>query len=291
VSAPRVSVVVPTAGRPAQLARCLAALRAQDEPDGGFEIVVAIDGDETTPDPDGARVVRHARRRGPGAARNTGAVAARGEVLAFTDDDCVPDRGWLAALLAGLGPGAAVGGRTVNALGANRFADASQHIVDLVYAHYNRDERAARFLASNNLAVRRDDFLAVGGFDAGAFPFASEDRDLCDRWRASGRTLRLVPEAVVRHAHELDLAGFVAQHLAYGRGAARYHRARRARGTGRLRDDLPFHLDPSLYVHTARLRPRRRAARVAALLPLWQAANAAGYALEGAAMNRFRPHG
>jgi GT2 family glycosyltransferase len=224
------------------------------------------------------RVVRHASARGPAAARNTGARHASGDVLAFTDDDCMPEPGWLRALVPAVRPGVAAGGRTVNALAANRFADASQHIVDLVYAHYNR--RAARFCASNNLALRAEDFAAVGGFDEDRFPFASEDRDLCDRWRASGRTLRLVPQAVVHHAHELDLRGFVAQHLAYGRGAARYHAARAARGTGRLRDETPFHLDPSLYLRTLRLRPAGRAARLAALLSLWQAANAAGYLLE-----------
>jgi len=280
VTVPRVSAIVPTAGRPAQLEACLAALGAVEPPEGGFEIVVVIDGDDGTPDPHGVRVVRQPRRSGPAAARNTGAAHARGEILAFTDDDCLTDRGWLRALVAALAPGTAVGGRTENALPGNRYADASQHILDLVYAHYNRDADAARFLASNNLAVHRQDFLATGGFDAGRFPFASEDRDFCDRWRASGRQLRYTPAAVVRHAHDMDLRGFVGQHLAYGRGAARYHRARQARGSGSFRDDLPFHFDAQLYLRTARLRPARRAAGVAALLPLWQAANAAGYALE-----------
>lgn len=276
MSAPLVSVVVPTAGRPAPLARCLQALRALDHP---HEVVVVDDGGGAEV-PEGVRLVRHRRRQGPGAARNTGAAHARGEVLAFTDDDCLPQPGWLRTLAAHTARGVAAGGRTVNALPHNHFADASQHIVDLVYAHYNRDGARPRFLASNNLAVRRDDFLAVGGFDAARFPFASEDRDFCDRWRAAGHELRYAGDAVVRHAHDLDLAGFVAQHLAYGRGAARYHRARRRRGTGRLRDDAPFHADPALWLRTLRLRPARRAARTVALLSLWQAANAAGYALE-----------
>lgn len=280
MSEPVVTVIVPTAGRPAQLARCLAALDRLDYPRDRLEVVVVDDGGTGEVQGD-VRVIRHAERRGPGAARNTGAAAARGEVLAFTDDDCLPEPGWLRAVVAALahGPGAAVGGRTVNALTSNRYAEASQHIQDLVYAHYNRDPDAARLFASNNLAVPREDFLAVGGFDE-SFRFASEDRDFCDRWRASGRTLRYAPEAVVRHAHDLDLSGFLAQHLAYGRGAARFHRQRERRGTGRLRDDARFHLDASLYLRTLRLRPGRRAARTIALLSLWQAANATGYVLE-----------
>ena len=283
MTTPHVSVVVPTADRPAELGRCLRALAALDHPRERLEVVVVVDdgpADAAVPEGLDVRVVRHRRRRGPAAARNTGAAFAGGDVLAFTDDDCLPDPGWIRGLLAELAPGTAVGGMTVNALQGNPFAAASQHIVDLVYAHYNRDPRAARFLASNNLALPRDEFLEVGGFDASHFPFASEDRDLCDRWRASGRTLRLAPRAVVRHAHDLDLERFVAQHVAYGRGAARYHRARSDRGTGRLRDELGFHLDASLWLRTLRLRPARRAARTAALLSLWQAANATGYMLE-----------
>ena len=266
MTTPFTTVVVPTADRPQELARCLEALARMDYPPGRLEIVVVDDAGTADVGavcraPRGhlpLRLVRHAERRGPGAARNTGAQVARGDVLVFTDDDCLPDRDWLVALTNALADDTAVGGRTRNGLRHNPFADASQHIVDLVYAHYNRDPAAARFFASNNLAVRRADFLAVGGFDDAQFPFAAEDRDFCDRWRASGRSLRFAPDAVVRHAHDLSLRGFVRQHLAYGRGAARFHRARARRGTGRLRDEVPFHFNGALWAHTLRLRPARR---------------------------------
>lgn len=281
MTAPFVSVVVPTADRPRQLAGCLAALDELEHPRDRLEVIVVDDaGSVPLPARPGVRFVRHAERRGPGAARNTGAEAAGGEILAFTDDDCRPDPRWLSALTAAVAPGCAAGGRTVNELTTNRFAEASQHVVDLVYAHYNRDAAGARFFATNNVAVRREDFQALGGFDADGFPFASEDRDFCDRWLASGRTLRYASDAVVRHAHDLDLGGFVAQHVAYGRGAARYHAARARRGTGRLRDDTAFHLDRALWLRTLRLRPARRAVRTLGLLSLWQAANATGYVLE-----------
>jgi GT2 family glycosyltransferase len=177
----------------------------------------------------------------------------------------------------------------VNELTSNPFAEASQHIQQLVYEHYNANPERARFFASNNLAVPRDAFEELGGFDSERFPGASEDRDFCDRWLASGRTLRYAPAAVVRHAHDLDLRGFVRQHVEYGRGAARYQRARAARGTGRMRDDLPFHVNRSLWAQTLGLRPAWRAASMAGLLALWQVANAAGYALERrAALKRGR---
>ena len=293
-----VSIVIATADRPGPLARCLTAVAALEHPRDELEVIVVDDGGGADLElPAGGLPVRLLRRErgGPGAARNDGARAAAGELLAFTDDDCLPEPAWLRELCAaarGAAPGTMVGGRTVNALAGNRFAEASQHIQDLVYAHYNRDPEHARFFATNNLAVPRDAFLALGGFDVATFPFASEDRDLCDRWRASGRGLRSAPGAVVRHAHDLDLRGFVRQHVAYGRGAARYHRARALRGTGRLRDETSFHLDRSLWLRTARLRPARRAAAMVPLLALWQAANAAGFLLERAGARSYErsPH-
>jgi GT2 family glycosyltransferase len=286
--APSVSIVIPTADRPAQLGCCLRALAGIDYPRERLQVLVVDDAGAadvralcgSAHNDLRVTLIRRDRRAGPGAARNTGAAAAEGELLAFTDDDCRPERGWLWALARATGSGIAAGGRTVNVLAGNSFAAASQYIQDLVYEHYNRDADAARFFASNNLAVPADDFRAVGGFDAAGFPFAAEDRDFCDRWQASGRRLRYSADAVVGHAHDLALAGFIRQHVAYGRGAARYQRARAARGTGRLRDDARFHLDPALWGRTLAQRPARRAARTVALLSLWQAANAAGYALE-----------
>jgi len=289
VSAAGVSVVVPTKDRPAQLARCLAALAALDYPRERLEVVVVDDGGRADLEPVRAAAPPELRitliRRAPGgpaAARNTGAEAADGELLAFTDDDCLPEPAWVRELVAALSatPGAGLGGTTLNAVPSNPFAEASAHILDLVYAHYNANPDAARFFASNNLAVPRDAFRELGGFDAERFPHASEDRDFCDRWIASGRTLRYVPGAVVHHARDPDLRGFVRQHVAYGRGAARYQRARAERNSGRMRDDVSFHLDRELWRRTFALRPPRRAARMAGLMAVWQAANAAGYALE-----------
>lgn len=101
-ASPRFSVVIPSVGREAGLRGTLAALGAQTLPREAFEIVVAFDGAAPSPDlvaacdAAGAEVVVLESRRGPGAARNAAARVARGEILAFTEDDCVPDRDWLA---------------------------------------------------------------------------------------------------------------------------------------------------------------------------------------------------
>src|SRR5262249_45121667 len=104
---PRISVVVPTYRRPDLLARCLAALAAQTLDPGRYHVLVAADAasDATRQQVAGfAAAVRPAVRylpvtgpHGPAAARNVGWRAARAPVIAFTDDDTVPDPGWLAA--------------------------------------------------------------------------------------------------------------------------------------------------------------------------------------------------
>lgn len=93
-----VTVVIPVKDRPVELARLLAALRA-DPSTAGLPVVVVDDGSASPVQTEGALVVRHASARGPAAARNAGLRAARTPLVAFLDSDCVPRAGWLARLL------------------------------------------------------------------------------------------------------------------------------------------------------------------------------------------------
>jgi glycosyltransferase involved in cell wall biosynthesis len=287
--APLFSIVITTYHRPLQVAECLRSLESLEYPRTRFETIVVDDGSPEPLD----RIVRPFRdvlpltllrqaNAGPASGRNYGTQHARGQYLAFTDDDCQPAPDWLTQLEASLGvePGAMVGGRTVNAL-SSRCSVASQTVLDMVHQSLNPDPEHARFFTTNNLALPRRQFLEMGGL-APSFTFAAEDRDLCDRWRHRGFPLRYEPAALVRHRHELTFGRFCSQYFAYGRGAARFHLARRQRGSSRLLEHSRLHLRPDRWLVAPVLRAEGCVDRVAllGLLLTWQAANAAGYVYE-----------
>jgi glycosyltransferase involved in cell wall biosynthesis len=281
---PYCSIIVPTRDRPAQLQRCLESLARLDYPRDRFEVIVVDDGGRAplvqVVEPFRAQLdltLVSQERSGPAAARNAGAARARGELLAFTDDDCRVDRSWLRhftdRFLAR--PEEAIGGRTVNALTSNPYSSTAQLIIDVGYERNNSGVEGRCWFATNNLAVPADGFRAIGGFDS-SFRTA-EDRDFCSRWIAHGLRMSYEQRAVVEHANDLALRSFVRMHFDYGRGAFRYHQKQRRLGR-------PVRIEPSFYLtllHTPFARARfRRALGLEALLALWHLSNTAGFLRE-----------
>lgn len=278
------SIIIPTLNRPEALARCVAACRRLVDPGGGIEIVVVDDGSEPPVTPmEGVAVIRQSNG-GPARARNTGLRAARGTMIAFIDDDCVPDTHWVTELWKAHRehPGALLGGLTRNGLPRNVFSATSQFLVDFLYEFFLRKMPQFRFFTSNNCAAGREALLARGGFDE-AFPLAAaEDRDLGERFEA----LVYVAGAVVRHEHELDWRGFWRQHFNYGRGAVHLAKARERRG---VRAKWAMN-----YFYPALLRAPfvdagvERPLAICALLSLSQVAAVVGFVYECAVTLRAR---
>jgi GT2 family glycosyltransferase len=294
---PYFSIIIPTRARAKSLAACLEALSNLDYPRDRFEVIVVDDGSEVPPhDVVGSFtdrldvVLLTQAQAGPAAARNTGVARAKGDFLAFTDDDCASASDWLQCLAARFAQAKdlAVGGRTINALPDDPYATASQLIVDVVYAYYNADPDRARFVASNNLAVAKDHLHTVGGFDS-SFPLAAEDRDLCDRWLHHGYRITYAPEVLVYHSRHMTFAAFCRQHFNYGRGAFLFQRARVRRGSGHVVKELGFYRRlPSLVRRSFAQTHGRRPLLTVALLAVWQVANAAGFFWEWAAQTEQR---
>jgi glycosyltransferase involved in cell wall biosynthesis len=204
---PAVSVVVSTYNRPARLAALLAALREQALARDRFEVIVVDNGsgpetgrlleDEMDRRDLWLHVVRHPVTRGPAGGRNSGWRLARAPVVAFTDDDCRPERDWLSAIVqaAGRHPAAIIQGRTVPDPEDPRSVELFSHTITV--------DRLGPQYETCNIAYPRALLQALGGFDEsfGLRP-AGEDTDLA--WRAieRGAEAVLAAEAVVRHAVE-----------------------------------------------------------------------------------------
>lgn len=195
---PHVSVITPAKDAAATLPALLDALAAQDPVRGGFEVLLVDDGST-----DATRAIAAAHPAvtrvlttdglGPGAARNAGVAAASGEVLAFTDADCVPEPWWLREALAVLDAGAdLVQGRVVAAGAVGPF-DRTVRV-----------EQLSPLYETANLVVRRALFERVGGFQPWLSPTRSKElgEDVWLGWRArrDGARIAFAPRAVVAHA-------------------------------------------------------------------------------------------
>ena len=198
----RVSVVMPTYRRVGLMMRCLRALLAQSLPAGDYEILVVDDGREDAVRDAVAglttavrvRYLRNPTGQGPAAARNFGWRAAQAPVVAFTDDDTLPDPGWLAAGLAALDAQpawVAAAGRVVVPLEGDPTRRPTDH--ELMTQGLAR----AEFVTANAF-VRRAALEAIGGFDERFRRAWREDSDLQFRLLQLGPVGR-ASDAVVLH--------------------------------------------------------------------------------------------
>jgi GT2 family glycosyltransferase len=245
-AAPFASVVVPTRNRAEQLAACLESLLLLEYP--AFEVLVVDNApaDETTRHMVAERYgddprIRYLRDDRPGAsrARNRGTSAARGEIVAFTDDDAIVDRRWLAALVRGFADDPQVmcvagltlpteletpaqvafelyGGMTCGF--RRRMYDLHRHRGDTLLYPYT----AGVFGASNNVAFRRQPLLDRGGFDSALGPatptFGAEDLDSFLAVILGGHRIVYEPRAVVRHEHRRSFSELYWQVFTYSAG-------------------------------------------------------------------------
>jgi GT2 family glycosyltransferase len=202
----RVSVIIPTCNRPFLLARVLLAVQQQNFPAELYEVVIADDGNDraTRDEVENAAVaslqnagpafryisVSGSGSRGPATARNRACREAMGDIFAFTDDDTIPDRDWLARGVEAIDRGAAaVAGRIEVPLPPGRPTDYQKDVAGLAEAEF----------ATANCFVRADVFRTVGGFDERFATAWREDSDLQFRIFDAGFPIVSAPGAVVVH--------------------------------------------------------------------------------------------
>ena len=193
-----VSVVAPAWNCEQYLPDLLHALESQTLPGDRFEVIIVDDGSTdqsreivaawTALDPDRRQLVQ-GKGRGPAHARNLGLRAARGEWVAFTDGDTIPDPDWLETGL-----------RAVERLGVHALEGAiyaGPHTLG-PYAHKAFNVDGGMYMTGNMFVLRRL-LLDLGGFDEGFEVPSVEDRELAMRILAGGNAIPFVPEVRVRH--------------------------------------------------------------------------------------------
>ncbi|MEW6365377.1 MAG: glycosyltransferase [Acidobacteriota bacterium] len=281
MSLPTVTVVIPTLNRRAWVLEAVEAVCSQHY-GAGIDIVVLDDGSvdgtaEALRRRKWSRPVRiiETTERGPAAARNLGVVHATGDVVAFIDDDCVPQPGWIEHLAPAATAGGA-GGTTLMLSDGSLVAD---FIASLWQEAAAPGEDASPQILSCNSAFRRD--LLGDGFDEHFRRPGCEDTELAARLGRRGVSLSIVEAAVVHHRPRSSFAGLVIAAFYYGRGWRRYRekdgRPLRPAQLVKMIAALPFFL---CLAHRHRGRGAVRAIAYAFLNRLRLAAAAAG-ALSG----------
>jgi O-antigen biosynthesis protein len=249
--APKISVVVCTRDRPARVVECVRRLSTLDYP--SFEIVV-VDNAPQEPEavPSGLATITAAvplrymieAHGGLSRARNTGWRAAQGEIVAFLDDDVVPDRYWLAEILRGFSAGPEVGcvtgmvlpaelrtqsqvwfeefGGFCKGRGFEREIFNSNHPQSPLYP-------LPQFGAGANMAFRRSALENIGGFDvalgAGTPTKGSEDTYAFTRTLLGRNAIVYQPTAVTWHYHRETVDGLKEQLLSYGVATSAFYAA------------------------------------------------------------------
>lgn len=220
MSAPAVTVVIGVFNRAGPIVACLDSLLASTFRD--FEVVLVEDAStdgsaevlerylrEHPGEP--LRLLINPRNRGASGARNVGMEAARGELVLFTDSDCVVEPSWLEELVVAFRQ---TGAQAVSGTVLDRPATT---LAERGYAGSCLIASKPGHLMEGNMGLRRELGLR---FDESLF--GGEGDDLACQLRRRGGTVSFAPRARVHHHHPLDLRSYLAMARAIGRGHALY---------------------------------------------------------------------
>lgn len=282
------SIIIPTRDRKNKLFSCLKSIESLSCPRSRFEVIVVDDGSR---EPLSGMIQAFSKRinitliqqthSGPAVARNKGAAVSKGDVIAFIDDDCRPERDWLMKMEAYFNRDNIdiLGGRIVNALNKNIYSAASQMLIDYLYGYYNEERTNASFLCSNNMAFKAEAFFLANGFDKDFKKAAAEDRELTAKCRRLGMKIVYASELTVFHEHEMGFIGFLLQHFGYGQGAYQFHRKHSRASLSRIPIE-PFSFYFGIATYAFRKNRKNRPIATTLLLVVSQVINFCGFVLE-----------
>lgn len=192
-----VSIIIPAYEAGEELEACIDAVIAQDVGSRTFEVVLVDNGSEPPVVDRWDGAVRIVREPTPGsyAARNAGIAATTGRYVAFTDADCIPQPGWLAAGLEALSTHCAIATGPVVLFGGEPTT--ASELYEFRYGFPQERYVEEGFGVTANLFVTREAIETAGPFDASLK--SGGDREFGQRLRRKGFTTVLIPDAVVHH--------------------------------------------------------------------------------------------
>lgn len=246
-TAPRVSVIVPTYNGEERLPLLLHALTRQTAPRYLWEVLVVDDASqddtaEVVRSSGFARALRTPQNAGPAGASNYALEFARGEIVAFTDDDTVPAPDWIERGLATLSDGRdEVTGGHIELTWSDPPGIAE--LVDIGRGYLDQENMVQEgYAATANLWMRRDAFERIGGFRE-IWSSQTHDRDLVERAVAAGSRLRYAPDVVVRHPARCGFRELARKEYRLAKGAAELRRL----GIGSIEGERQVWTKPHLY--------------------------------------------
>jgi glycosyltransferase involved in cell wall biosynthesis len=219
---PMVSVVICAYNAERTMLPCLESLRKLDYPN--FEVIIVDDGSrdrtaEISLDFPEFRLIRQPNK-GLSVARNVGLHAARGDLIAYTDSDCVVDPHWLTLMVRTLSE------KNFDGCGGPNYAPHEDGWIEACCAaspgapcHVLTADDVAEHLAGCNMVFTKAALLKVGGFDP-QFTSAGDDVDVCWRILDSGMRLGYCPAAFVWHFRRNTIKAYYGQQRGYGRAEA-----------------------------------------------------------------------
>ena len=212
-----ISVVVPSYNDAGNLEKCLEALNRQTVRND-LEIVVSLDGGEQLPSAVASladRVVE-GLHCGPAGARNRGWKASTGDLVLFTDSDCIPCPDWARQMIMALGAGADAVKGVYSGGGRKVIQRLAQIEFDERYRLLSKCD-VIDIIDTYSAGYRRSVLESTGGFDE-SFPFPDhEDVDLSCRMAREGYQLRFAPRARVSHIHRATWRAYFRMKFSRGR--------------------------------------------------------------------------
>jgi glycosyltransferase involved in cell wall biosynthesis len=251
-AAPKISVVICAYNAERTMQACLESMRTLRYPN--FEVIVVNDGSkdrtlEIAQQFAQARIISQ-ENKGLSAARNVGIEASTGDIVAFTDSDCVVDPDWLTYLAYGFVNGGfvAVGGPNLPPPEESRTA-ACVASSPGGPTHVLLNDQVAEHIPGCNMAFRRDVLQRIGGFDP-MFRAAGDDVDVCWRLQNEGEVIGFSAAAMVWHFRRNTVRAYITQQMGYGAAEAllffkhpyRFNFLGQSKWLGRIYGDLEHSL-------------------------------------------------